>query len=168
MKKFDDFMNSLLDPLTKTIILGVILFILFSWLFNCSTPQTTKDLQTKAEATEEAIDKGQDGCKSLECQEAMKQSKSYIRESLDTVKAKDKEIVGLNDWIQTEAEKWNQERWELKEQIKELESEIEPWRTIKRYFYYLLGLLGVSVIIYILYLFRSAIWTLLKTFLKIV
>lgn len=162
--KFETLANKILD----VFLLGLLLWIIFSIFLRCSTPpQTTVNLQDKATQTESAIDKGVDGCKSLECQEAMKQSKDYIRESLDTVKSRDREIIGLNEWIQSEKEKYQSEIWELKEQIRELESEVEPWRTIKRWFYYTLAAICGLILLYIAYRFRSTIFELIKALLKL-
>jgi len=161
MKTFDDAINRILDPIAKTILLSVVLFVLICWLFNCSTPpQTTIDLQSKAEQTEIAIDKGETGCKSLECADAMKRSKEYIRESLDTVKSRDTQIVGLNNLLKASEIKIAS----LQEKITDLETEVEPWRTIKRWFWITIISLVVG---YLVYVFRSTLWTLIKAALKI-
>ena len=144
--KFFDWLNQ--NPYWMLIISILIICL------RCSTPQqTTIDLQNQAQKTEAAIEQGVTGCKSLECQDAMRRSKDYIKDSLETIKNRDSQIADLqNDNQKSKAE------------IKELEKEVAPWRKIKRTFYFTIIALVIGAIIYF---FKDTIFTLIKTALKI-
>jgi len=165
--KFLDWLND--NP--WLLFVGGLILVLF---FSCSTPQTTVDLQTKADQVEKAIDKGQDGCKSLECQDAMRRSKDYIRDSMDTVKMKDSQIKDLQDEKEDLKNKHAKELAkkdsiiaDKDELIARLLKELIPWRQIKHYFWQTVWICLGILVLYIFWKFRSGIWTLIKTGLKL-
>ena len=149
------------------LLLAVILF--FS--LRCSTPQTTIDIQNKANETEKAIETGKDGCKSLECQDAMRKSKDYIRDSLDTIKSRDSQIVDLQNTLDDTSKKYEKKIASLNETIneqnqiiKDLLNELIPWRAIKKWFWITVTVLIVGTLLYI---FRGVIFSAVKVALEI-
>ena len=163
IETFFDFWND--NP--YLILLAIILFL----SLKCSTPQTTIDIQDKASQTEKAIETGKEGCKSLECQDAMRRSKDYIRDSLDTIKSRDNQISDLENTLVDTSKKYDKQIASLNETlsekdliIKDLLNELIPWRAIKKWFWITFVTLIVSSI---MYLFRGAIMTGIKTVLKV-
>jgi|GEM_PF-5863991 len=149
------------------ILLAIILFL----SLRCSTPQTTIDIQEKATQTEKAIETGKEGCKSLECKDAMRKSKDYIRDSLDTIKSKDSNISDLENTLADTSKKYDKQIASLNETliekdliIKDLLNELIPWRAIKKWFWITLITLVVGSILYV---FRGAIMTGIKAVLRI-
>lgn len=164
------YLETFLDWLNDNPYLILLALILFLSL-KCSTPQTTIDIQDKASQTEKAIETGKDGCKSLECQDAMRRSKDYIRDSLDTIKSRDNQISDLENTLVDTSKKYDKQIASLNETlsekdliIKDLLNELIPWRAIKKWFWITFVTLIVSSI---MYLFRGAIMTGIKTVLKI-
>lgn len=150
----------------------ILIAVILTLCLRCSTtPQTTIDIQNKAVEAEKAIDTGKNGCKSLQCQDAMQRSKDYIRDSMDTIKSRDTQI---NDLQETLADTTTRYETKLKakdeiladkdETIAALLKELIPWRTIKRWFYWTIGILGAGSL---LYFFRGVIMTTIKTVLKL-
>jgi len=150
----------------------LLLAVICALCLRCSsTPQTTIDIQNKATQTEKAIETGKEGCKSLECQDAMRKSKDYIRDSLDTIKSKDSNISDLENTLVDTSKKYDKQIASLNETlvekdliIKDLLNELIPWRAIKKWFWITFITLVVGSIIY---LFRGVIMTGIKTVLKI-
>lgn len=164
------YIETFLDWLNENPYLILLALILFLSL-KCSTPQTTIDIQEKASQTEKAIETGKDGCKSLECQDAMRKSKDYIRDSLDTIKSRDSQISNLENTLVDISKKYDKQITSLNETlsekdliIKDLLNELIPWRAIKKWFWITFITLVVGSI---LYLFRGVIMTGIKTVLKI-
>jgi len=158
--KFGNFMNLICDH----ILYAAIIFVCMTVCLRCSSiPQTTIDLQSKAEQTERAIEDGANGCKSLQCQDAMTSAKNYIRDSLETVKSRDNQIVDLQKSLMG----YQDDIVNLNSEIEKLEKELIPWRTIKRWFYYSLAALIALFFAYVAYRFRSTIFELLKAVLKL-
>lgn len=160
---FFDFWND--NP--YLLLLAIILFL----SLRCSTPQTTIDIQEKATQTEKAIETGKEGCKSLECKDAMRKSKDYIRDSLDTIKSKDSNISDLENTLADTSKKYDKQIASLNETliekdliIKDLLNELIPWRAIKKWFWITLITLVVGSILYV---FRGAIMTGIKAVLRI-
>jgi len=164
------YIETFLDWLNENPYLILLAIILFLSL-KCSTPQTTIDIQDKATQTEKAIETGKDGCKSLECQDAMRKSKDYIRDSLDTIKSKDSNISDLENTLADTSKKYDKQIASLNETlvekdliIKDLLNELIPWRAIKKWFWITFITLVVGSI---LYAFRGVIITGIKAVLKI-
>lgn len=160
---FFDFWND--NP--YLLLLAIILFL----SLKCSTPQTTIDIQEKATQTEKAIETGKEGCKSLECKDAMRKSKDYIRDSLDTIKSRDSQISDLENTLADTSKKYDKQIASLNETliekdliIKDLLNELIPWRAIKKWFWITLITLVVGSILYV---FRGAIMTGIKAVLRI-
>lgn len=164
------YITTFLDWLNENPYLILLAIILFLSL-KCSTPQTTIDIQEKATQTEKAIETGKEGCKSLECKDAMRKSKDYIRDSLDTIKSKDSNISDLENTLADTSKKYDKQIASLNETliekdliIKDLLNELIPWRAIKKWFWITLITLVVGSILYV---FRGAIMTGIKAVLRI-
>lgn len=165
--RFFDWLN---DNPWIVLIVGIIIML----MFNCATPQTTVDLQNKAAQTEDAIEKGKEGCQTLECQDAMEKSKDYIKDSINTVKYKDSKIKTLQEEkedliIAHKKDLDKKDSIILKRDltILDLEDELVIPRRIKHYFWQTVWLLLGILFLYLLWRFRDTVWSLAKATFRI-
>lgn len=91
MSKFDNLINTITD----NIVLFLILFVIFSWLLRCSSPQQadTIRLQERTQSVSEQLDRATNDCNTDDCRKAIKQAKELIKDSLDIAINKDSEIA---------------------------------------------------------------------------
>ena len=149
----------------------IIIAIITVLSLRCSTPQSTIELEKKAEKTEKSIETGKTGCLTSDCKEAMARSKEYIKDSLDVIRNRDNEVNDLQSTIDDLSAKHKRELakkdFEIQEKDKtivDLLKELEPWRSIKKWFWIIVI---TSIVGTLLYIFRGVIGTALKVALKL-